>query len=312
VHAKALGATGSGTGFDVARAMRYLADSGAKIVNLSLGGAASSHEAQAIAARPGTLFVIAAGNSTKNNDIPAEASYPCADPAPNVLCVGASTDVDTVASFSNYGATSVDLMAPGEDVLGLDRGGNYRSWNGTSFSSPITAGVAALLKAARPDATAAELKAAILVSADPVAAMKGKTLTGGRLNAAKALQSLTGAAAPAPAATPPAPTPSPAAAAPTPTPAPAPEPEQAAVDPLPAFPAAPLAPRPEPQPAAPTVRFDPTVRLDARGRKALVRLTFVGGDPDRQAAVRLLGRSGLFGAGSLRSATELRGPSGSR
>jgi uncharacterized delta-60 repeat protein len=92
----------------------YAGDMGAHVANMSVGDINFSQaERDAIAAAPDTLFVVAAGNETVNNDVLPQ--YPCNHPLDNIVCVGASTNTDTLADFSNFG-DSVDLVAPGEDV----------------------------------------------------------------------------------------------------------------------------------------------------------------------------------------------------
>ncbi|MDQ3964090.1 MAG: S8 family serine peptidase, partial [Actinomycetota bacterium] len=113
---KVLGDNGAGSTAHVAAAFDYARANGALVVNASLGGPdASTAVAQAVANASETLFVSAAGNEAKNND--ATASYPCNTPAPNMVCVAASDQSDNLAGFSNYGAASVDLAAPGTRIL---------------------------------------------------------------------------------------------------------------------------------------------------------------------------------------------------
>jgi thermitase len=194
---KVLGASGSGSASTVAAGMSYAADHGAKIVNVSIGGPEDLSEYQAIATHPDTLFVVAAGNSTEDDDDPAQATYPCAEPLANVLCVGASTNTDARASFSNYGATTVDLFAPGQTIQGASStNGPIGTWSGTSMASPVTAGVAALLAAHDPSAVAAQIRQAIISSAVPGAAFAGYSVSGGRLDAYRALLALDGTAPP--------------------------------------------------------------------------------------------------------------------
>jgi subtilisin family serine protease len=184
---KVLDQYGEGAASDVAAGMDYAARRGARIVNLSIGGGRFTGYTSVLAAHPNVLFVVAAGNDSQDNDLPGMASYPCAEPAPNVLCVGASTPRDTLASFSGRGATTVDLLAPGERIAGHSLDGGTMLWTGTSFSSPMAAGVAALVLSRTPTATAAELKQALMASVDPVPSPTRTTVTGGRLNAARAL-----------------------------------------------------------------------------------------------------------------------------
>ncbi len=94
----------------------YVADLGARIANASLSGTiVSQSEHDAIAANPGTLYVVAAGNDGVNND--STPSYPCAYDLANILCVAATDSTDALAGFSNFGATSVDLAAPGVNIF---------------------------------------------------------------------------------------------------------------------------------------------------------------------------------------------------
>jgi subtilisin family serine protease len=115
MDARALNASGSGSNADIADAFTYAAANGAKVVNASLGGPGSSQAlSDAITNHPDTLFVVSAGNSALNNE--TTASYPCNYTAANLICVAATDNTDALASFSNYGATSVDLAAPGVDI----------------------------------------------------------------------------------------------------------------------------------------------------------------------------------------------------
>jgi subtilisin family serine protease len=176
-----------GTGYsdDVATAFDYAGDRGIRVVSASLGAdQRSSAEQEAIRTHPNTLYVVAAGNDGTDNDLTGQ--YPCAYEEPNVVCVGASTEADGMASFSNWGATTVDLFAPGVAIRSTLRGG-YGSLSGTSMATPHVSGAAALLFARHPDWSAAQVKQALLDSADRLTALAGKSVSGGRLNVAAAL-----------------------------------------------------------------------------------------------------------------------------
>lgn len=203
VEAKALDAKGFGFSSDVADAMGYAVDQGARVVNLSLGGPRRSQAiASAITTHPATLFVVAAGNENADNDSsPGTGTWPCNEPAANVICVGASTRSEVRASFSNWGRASVDLMAPGESIMTTTRDSRYASVDGTSFSAPMVAGAAALLYGLRPRATVADVRDALLSSTDAVAAYGCLTVTGGRLNVDRAVQTIASASPPAAVAT---------------------------------------------------------------------------------------------------------------
>jgi subtilisin family serine protease len=207
---RVLGDDGSGYVSDAITAYAYAARSGARVVNASLGGPSSSRaEHDAIAAAPSTLFVVAAGNDGADNDTTPE--YPCDYDLANVVCVAASDHDDTLASFSNYGPANVDLAAPGVDIASTWPGARYALLDGTSMATPHVAGAAALLLAHDGTLSVAGLRAALLSSVHPVAALAGRVATGGRLDVAAALS-----VPPAPPAPPPAPAPSaPSVAVPT-------------------------------------------------------------------------------------------------
>jgi subtilisin family serine protease len=235
---RVLDAQGSGSVADVILAYAYAAAAGAKVVNLSLGSPTSSRaERDAIAAFPQMLFVAAAGNGGGDgvgDDNDLNGQYPCAYLLPNVLCVAASDNRDQLAGFSNYGARSVDLAAPGVSIVSTSPRAGYSWASGSSMATPHVTGAASLLWAAAPSASVSDIASALLAGTDAGQAFSGRTLTGGRLNVLRSLRmvanvSLTSPApAPPPGASPapappgePPPTPAPAA---SPTPAPARQP----------------------------------------------------------------------------------------
>jgi hypothetical protein len=199
VPLRVLDENGDGWTSDVAAAFAWAGDHGVRVVNASLGSTSpSAAEEQAIREHPGTLYVLASGND--GVDVDVTPSYPCTYDVPNVLCVGATTPKDRPASFSNFGAAGVDLFAPGTRIVSsflrglpsnLDgfyaTGDGYEIMQGTSMASPHAAGAAALVAAAHPDWSAAQIRAALVDNVDPLAALAGKAVTGGRLNAAAAL-----------------------------------------------------------------------------------------------------------------------------
>jgi subtilisin family serine protease len=140
---RVLGADGSGTNAGVTEGFDYAGDNGAKVANASLGcnGCFSQAMKDVIDAHPDTLYVVAAGNSAANND--TTPHYPCAYTSANLLCVAATDSSDALASFSNYGATSVDLAAPGVNILSTWIGGLTPLFSDgleTSFSNWTTGG----------------------------------------------------------------------------------------------------------------------------------------------------------------------------
>ncbi|MHB9077543.1 MAG: Ig-like domain-containing protein [Pirellulaceae bacterium] len=168
--------------------MKTVYDVNIVVSNNSWGGGGYSQalkEAIQRSISAGIVFVAAAGNNSSNNDI--NLSYPASYDLDGIISVAATTSQDTRASFSNYGATTVDVAAPGVDILSTTAGNTYSTFSGTSMAAPHVAGVVGLLASAAPDARVAQLKAAILDGADAVPALIGTCLTGARLNAAESL-----------------------------------------------------------------------------------------------------------------------------
>jgi subtilisin family serine protease len=187
---KFLDAGGWGDTFGAIQAVEYATMMGAKLTSNSwVGGGYSQAPYDAIAAAgdAGQLFVAAAGNWGWDNDTYPE--YPASYDLDNIIAVAATDNNDQLAWFSNYGAASVDLGAPGVDIYSTFPGNSYGTLSGTSMATPHVSGVAALLWAQNPDMTATQVKNRILASADPIPALDGKTVSGGRLNAFRSLAS---------------------------------------------------------------------------------------------------------------------------
>jgi subtilisin family serine protease len=199
---RALGDTGSGFDSDIAEAFRYAGAHGARIVNASLGGPGASQTLDAaIDAYPNTLFVVSAGNGgsdSDGDDNDAAPVWPCNAPYPNVVCVGASDTYDTLATFSNYGAETVDLFAPGVNILSTVplntvehyEDDSYLGFEGTSQAAPHVSGAAALMLQADPLLNAQQLREILIDTADDKPAFDGYSVSGGRLNAATAVASV--------------------------------------------------------------------------------------------------------------------------
>jgi subtilisin family serine protease len=148
------------------------------------------------------LFVVAAGNDRANNDdIP---TYPCSYGIANEVCVAATDQNDNLASFSNHGVNSVDLAAPGTNILSTTPGGMYAYLNGTSMATPHVTGAAGLILSTGYQSVAT-LKSTILRSVDPLASLSGLTRTGGRLNVCRAIPTCAAPSPPPPPPPPPAP-----------------------------------------------------------------------------------------------------------
>ena len=135
------------------------------------------------------LFVAAAGNFSSNND--TTPNYPSNYNAPNVIAVAATDNTDALASFSDYGATTVHLGAPGVNVLSTITLGRYAYLSGTSMATPHVSGAAALILS-RCALSTADLKTNILNNVDPISSLAGITITGGRLNVNKAIRACSG------------------------------------------------------------------------------------------------------------------------
>lgn len=163
---------------DIALAIRYAVDNGARVINMSFGKGYSPEknwvdEAVQYAASKGVLLVHAAGNSSKNIDI--EENFPnpqfvaTNSRATNYITVGASGDPSAgglTASFSNYGKDQVDVFAPGVRIYSTVPGGNtYGNAQGTSMASPVVAGIAALILQYYPGLNAEQVKEIIEQSA---------------------------------------------------------------------------------------------------------------------------------------------------
>jgi thermitase len=181
---KVLDANGSGSYSAIAQGIRYAAEHGADIINLSLGGSADGQvlrDAVAYAVSRGSLVIAAAGNEGS-----AAPHFPAAIPA--VLAVGGSTAGDARYPWSNYGSTWVDIAAPGCNSA-QSRTGEAGQFCGTSSATPFTAGVAALLASTSPAPTAAAIRTALTSSAVPLAGNWVST-TAGRIDAAAAFAAL--------------------------------------------------------------------------------------------------------------------------
>ena len=184
---KFLSASGSGTTSGAIDSVMYAVDNGAKVLNNSWGGGAFSQalfDAISYANDHDVLFIAAAGNNGSNND--TGAHYPSNYDLPNVISVASSDHNDSRSSFSNYGQ-SVDLAAPGSDILSSVKSGGYDSFSGTSMATPYVAGAAILIRSNFPELSALETKEILLSSVDVLDNWNGVVATGGRLNIDSAL-----------------------------------------------------------------------------------------------------------------------------
>ena len=238
---KFLNSAGQGSLFNAAKAIDYVTDMSRRakasgweqqIVasNNSWGGGAAYgpalYDAIARAKAAGVLFIAAAGNESNNND--ATPSYPSNYAVDNIISVAAIDRNGSFASFSNYGANSVHVAAPGVDIASTYPGGRYVYMSGTSMAAPHVTGAVALLKAYSKDLTYSQIRNIVFSTVKPLPSLSGRVLTGGlvdvyamlRAAPANALQWdwSAGHQYPSPGAPTPTPTPTPIPATPTPSP----------------------------------------------------------------------------------------------
>ena len=185
-----------GTAANAVRATDYFTDlkanRGLNIVatNNSWGGGGYSQALRDAIERANAqdiLFVAAAGNGGRdgvgdNNDNPTTPHYPSTYDNANIIAVASITSTGAKSTFSNIGATTVDLGAPGSGIYSTLAGSKYGSYSGTSMATPHVTGAAALYASTR-SSSAGAIRSAILSSTIPTASLSGKTATGGRLNA---------------------------------------------------------------------------------------------------------------------------------
>jgi subtilisin family serine protease len=211
---KFLGSDGSGTLANAISAILYAANKKAKVMNNSWGGGGFSQallEAIKFANDKGALFVAAAGNEGADND--QTPNYPSNYDVPNVIAVAAIDHNGSLAIWdtgggggcgcqgcngnvigapgSNFGATTVDLAAPGKDILSTTPNNEYQKLQGTSMATPHVAGVAGLVFSQFPSWTHVQVKERLLSTVDVSSALQGKLVTGGRVNAQRALSGTT-------------------------------------------------------------------------------------------------------------------------
>lgn len=180
---KFLSASGSGSLDGALKGIDYATQMGAKILSNSWGGGGYSETLKQAIERSnaaGALFVAAAGNESNNND--ANPTYPATYDVPNVLSVAAVDNRGQIASFSNYGKTTVHVGAPGVNIMSSITGTGYDSWSGTSMATPHVSGMAVLLASNEPNLTNVEMKQRIIATSKPIAGLRGKS-RGGMANA---------------------------------------------------------------------------------------------------------------------------------
>jgi subtilisin family serine protease len=185
---------GLGNVSDVVTCLDYARTNGARIINASWGFTNSLALSNAMVSLrdAGIIVVAACGNSTTNIDL--YPTYPASYALDNIVSVASTSKADVLSSFSNFGFTSVDLAAPGEQIYTTFPATDSFYFNdiagGTSFSAPYVAGACALLMAQYPADSYQQIISRLLSATDPLPSLAGKCRTGGRLNLSKVLRTI--------------------------------------------------------------------------------------------------------------------------
>ncbi|MEW4527922.1 S8 family peptidase [Maioricimonas sp. JC845] len=198
------GPRGSGSTIDAIAAIDYAVQNGAQVINNSWGGGGRSVALQRAIERAnsaGVLFPAAAGNGGFDgvgDDNDADPHFPSSYDSPNIIAVAATNESnpEDLTTFSNFGAVSVDLAAPGQQILSTVPTGNnaagpesgYAFFSGTSMATPIVSGTVALMMAEFPTMNHLAIRELILQNVDEVPALQGRVATNGRLNMNHALR----------------------------------------------------------------------------------------------------------------------------
>ena len=188
---KFLSADGSGTLEAAVEAIQYATLMQVNVMSNSWGGGGFSqtmYDAIEAASTKGILFVAAAGNDGKSND--SDPSYPASYENDNVVSVAAIDNAEKLAYFSNYGSKTVDVAAPGVNILSTVKDGKYVDFSGTSMATPHVSGVAALLFSANPSWTHSDVKQRLIATSKPVRVLRRKVASKGMVDAFNAYQNV--------------------------------------------------------------------------------------------------------------------------
>lgn len=169
----------------IIRGILYATNQGARITSNSWGGGRENQAIMEAFANSPALHIAAAGNSGTDND--RRPHYPSNYDMPNMVAVAATDRNDRLASFSNYGESSVDIAAPGVDIFSTMPGGGYGNKSGTSMATPQVSGAAALILSKYPDLSNQELKERLFKGAEKQVRLDQRVVTGARLNVANSL-----------------------------------------------------------------------------------------------------------------------------
>ena len=203
---KIFNSSGKSTLSYIIEGINYAKKNDINVINCSFGGAgwgstSVSIVKSAIEAVPDIFFVIAAGNiatSTPQADNDKVAVYPSqlTKDLDNVISVANTTSSDELSSTSHYGATSVDIAAPGTVIYSTIPTSSYGTMSGTSMATPMVASAVAVMRAVNPNISAKEIKETLCSSSDKLSALTGKVISGGRLNAYNAVKAIMPTATP--------------------------------------------------------------------------------------------------------------------
>jgi subtilisin family serine protease len=190
---KFMNAGGSGYLADAVEAINYAIDRrhagvNLRVINASWGLTKNSRALEDIirkAYEAGILFVAASGSTGTDND--ASPHFPASYSSGNIISVAATDRSDALAQSSNFGVKSVQIAAPGQDILTTALGNEYEKRSGTSLAAPMVTGVAALALSVHPGISVDQLRRLLLESVDKPPGLRGRVGTGGRINAARAV-----------------------------------------------------------------------------------------------------------------------------
>ena len=188
---KFLDAGGSGLESDAAACIEYAVDHGAKVLSNSYGGpdwSQALYDAIVYARNNGVLFCASAGNDTTDNDV--MPSYPASYDLTNIIAVTSTGGSDNISYFSNYGATSVDVGAPGEAIWSTWPGNQYQLLDGTSMACPHVSGIAALVLSHDSGLDLDDLRDRVMWTGDRAFDLQDITVTGLRVNAYNAIMGI--------------------------------------------------------------------------------------------------------------------------
>ena len=188
---KALGGeNGEGTTLSLALAIKYAEANGASICNLSLGTDTNDKVLYRTMKKSKMLFIVAAGNGGEDGrgiDIDKKPSYPASYDLDNIITVANIKADGTLSASSDYGAASVDIGAPGTDIISTSANGKYAYMTGTSMAAPFVTASAAMVYSSNADLTLADTKNILMSTVKADSALNGKTVSGGILDCGSAV-----------------------------------------------------------------------------------------------------------------------------